>query len=306
MMKNVLKSIATACVIAVSVQAFTIGVVASNLPPAVGSPAVRAERVLDLPEAKSVKLTNTDGFVRVRTRSVPEIRVEATIKAYARSSADELATEAYVASLIRVDTEDETLSIVTEPEERPDALDLYVDYVVLVPKGTAVTVDGANGNVWISKGCGAVTVQGRNTDIEIVEPGGPVAATSINGRIRVIDAPDDATLRTVNGNVYAHMLGGMLRASTTNGSIVARVLDPAVTTCDVTSQNGGITLLMEDGCSASLEAVTARGRITSAFLVDTSSGVQKRRCLRGIIGDGKIKLNLDTLNGNIRIAKNRV
>lgn len=305
-MRSILRSIVTACLIAAAVQTFTVGVVASNLPPVVGPPAVREERTMALPAAQLVRLENADGSVRVRTHTLPEIQVEATIRAYARSASDRLAAQAYVASLVRVNTEGDSLTILTEPDDRPDAVDLQVDYVLRVPKGTEVDVDSANGNVWVSRGCGRVTVEGRNTDIEVIEPGGPVAATSTNGRIRVVDAPAGATLHTVNGNIYAHMLGGVLRASTTNGVIVARVLETDVSGCDLTSQNGGITLLLEEGCDASIEAVTARGVITSTFTVDTASGVQKRRHLRGVIGKGTIKLNLDTLNGNIRIARNRV
>ena len=137
----------------------------------------------------------------------------------------------------------------------------------------------------------------------MVEPAGSVLAESTNGRIRVMDAPQGATIRTVNGNVYAHMLGGRLKAATTNGAIVAHVLKPEVGACDLTSQNGGITLVMAEQCSARVDAVTGRGVVKSDFLVDSSSGVQQRKQLRGIIGRGDTMLRMDTLNGNIWITR---
>jgi DUF4097 and DUF4098 domain-containing protein YvlB len=99
------------------------------------------------------------------------------------------------------------------------------------------------------------------------------------------------------------MTGGPLLAATTNGAIVARALNPGVTECTLSSQNGGITLVMDEGCSAAVEARTDRGSIRSDFPVDSTSGCSKRRHLQGTIGSGHTKVKMDTLNGNIWIAK---
>ena len=302
-MRSLFRSIVTACLIAGAVLCFTIGALASNLPRVVGRPDIEDARDLSLPVAKLLQLKNDDGSVQVRTHDLGEIDLQASIKAYLRRDIDPAAAQAYVESLVRVKAGDNSLAIATDSEESPDGIELRVDYTILVPPGTDISVEGSNGNVWISKGCGRVSVQGRNADIEIAEPEGPVLAQSTNGRIRVLDAPDGATIKTVNGNVYAHMTGGVLRAATTNGAIVARVLNPRVEECTLSSQNGGITLVMRDECSATVEAVTERGVVTSDFAVDSTSGVQKRRHLKGMIGAGHTKLSMDTLNGNIWITK---
>ena len=302
--RSLFKSAATACLIAVAVFFVTVGSIAVNLPRVVGRADISDERSMELPAAGAVWLSNPDGTVRIRARETDKVLLSASIRAYVQSTSDHAAIERYVESLIHVNSETDTLRITTEPGERPDLLDLLVDYSIVVPMGTDVTVEGSNGNVWISKGCGRVAVHGRNTDIEVVEPAGPVFAESTNGRIRVVDAPQGATIRTVNGNVYAHMLGGRLKAATTNGAIVARVLEPQVGACDLTSQNGGITLVMSAGCSAQVDAVTGRGVVKSDFLVDSSAGIQQQRQLRGTIGRGDTMLRMDTLNGNIWIARN--
>ncbi|NIA16265.1 MAG: hypothetical protein GWP08_19560 [Nitrospiraceae bacterium] len=304
-LRSLFKSVATACLIAVAVHCVTIGMISVNLPRVVGRPDISMERSLRLPAAKMLWLSNHDGTVRIRTREMDEILLSASIKAYAQSTSNRAEVERYVESLIDVNSETDTLRIATEPGERPDLLDLRVDYSIVVPVGTDVSVEGSNGNVWVSKGCGQVSVRGRNTDIEVVEPAGSVFAESTNGRIRVVDAPQGATIRTVNGNVYAHMLGGRLEAATTNGAIVAHVLEPEVSACDLTSQNGGITLVMSGGCSARVDAVTGRGVVKSDFPVDSSSGIQQRRQLRGTIGRGDTILRMDTLNGNIWIARSK-
>ena len=302
-MKRLLRSVVTAGLIAVAVQCFAIGVLAPNLPRMVGRPDVEVERVLTLPAAKTLCLNNQDGSVQVRAQAVDKINVQARIMAYGRHAADVEVARIYVDSLIRAETDGAVLRITTEPQERPDPIDLRVNYDILVPVGTDIRVEGSNGNVWISKDCGCVSVLGRNADIDITEPRGAVLAQSTNGRIRIVDAPDGATIQTVNGNVYAHMLGGSLRAATTNGAIVARVLDPRVEACTLSSQNGGITLVMADECSASVEAVTDRGTIRSDLPLDATGEEPKRKHLQGTIGAGHTKVNMDTLNGNIWIAR---
>jgi len=305
-MKSVLRSLLTACFIAAAVQCLTIGVLSPNLPRIVGRANIDEKRELTLPKANVIYLNNEDGWIQVHTYAsdgVDAIRVQARIRAYVAAASALPTARSYVKSLIRLDSDADKLQIITEPEERPDAVDLYVDYLLQIPRGTDITLEGSNGNIWISKGCGRVSVAGRNTDIEIVEPSGSVVARSTNGRIRVVDAPLGATLKTVNGNVYAHMLGGTLSATTTNGSIVAHVLDPKVNACDLKSQNGGITLVMQDDCSASIEAVTGRGVIASDLSFKTDPGFSKKRHLRGSIREGHTKLRMDTLNGNIWITK---
>lgn len=303
-MKSVVRSLVTAILIATFVQCFAIGLMTSSVPRVVGRPDFQEVRQMQFPAATLVRLENEDGSVQVRPHELDEISVQASVRAYARSSSQQPTDlQGYLSSLVHARIEDNVLSLVTEPMQRPDDLDIQVDYVVLVPEGTDVAINGGNGNVWIAKGCGKVSVRGKNTDIEVFEPEGSVLAESTNGRVRVLNAPQGATIRTVNGSVYAHMKGGTLDASTTNGAIVARVLDGAVQECRLKSQNGGITLVMRDTGSARIDAKTGRGAITSDFPVNCADGVQLRRYLRGSIGKGDTMLQLETLNGNIWIAR---
>jgi len=303
-MMRFLRSLVAAGIVAAVVLWFSVQVLAPNLPRIVGPPQVHEHREFRLPSAPRIHLLNDDGAVQVHATSHQGIRVQADVRVYAQSSSSKMLAQVYAASLIYTTADAESVRIVTEPRERPDDLEVRVDYNLLVPSGADVRVEGSNGNVWVSKGCGQVTIQGRNTDIDITEPSGTVEAHSTNGRIRLVDAPTDAMLETVNGSVYAHILGGTLRATTTNGAIVARVLNPHVKTCDLTTQNGGITVILDDRCSARIDAETGRGAITSDFAVATPPDSPKRHRLRGLIGEGRIGLKMATLNGNIWITRN--
>ena len=107
----------------------------------------------------------------------------------------------------------------------------------------------------------------------------------------------------MNGSIYATVADGGLRATTANGNIVATLVKPAVKTCDLTAMNGGITLLMAADCSAEVDASTGRGTVRSELPVTAPTGQTKRRELRGRIGAGETRLNLNSLNGNISIAR---
>ena len=97
--------------------------------------------------------------------------------------------------------------------------------------------------------------------------------------------------------------GGSLWASTTNGAIVARVLKPDVARCNLSSLNGGITLSLAQGCSARTDASTERGMVRSDVPVQYTEGGNRRRHLRGDIGDGLTKVSMETTNGSIWIKR---
>lgn len=304
-MNGIMRSTATALFIAAAIQSFTVGVLAPRLPREVCRPGVRDTRSMTLPKVRTLDITNADGAINISThpRDVDAIEISADIRVYTQNAEQKLLAEEYLASLIQVEQEDNLLRVVSEPQERPDGLDLRVDYKVMVPEGTHINVTGTFGNVWISRGCGNISVVGNNTDIDIQEPIGKVAAKSTNGRIRVYDAAGETRLETVNGSIFANMRGGGLHAATTNGHVYATLLEPDVESCDLTVTNGGITLVMAEGFSAAIAAVTGRGTIQSDLEFQEEEGTQRLRELRGILGDGKTRLSLQSLNGDISITR---
>ncbi|MBN2311879.1 MAG: DUF4097 family beta strand repeat protein [Candidatus Hydrogenedentes bacterium] len=285
------------------VLAFAVRVLAPNLPPVAGRPDIADVRSGVCAKMERIRLQNRDGFIMVSTHGKDEIRYEAQVKAFVGDKERREDAEAYVASLIKVTEEDDAVTIDTEPGERPDFVDLLVFYRVWVPAGTNIEIVSDNGNVLVMRGCGSVEVSGQNADILVENPSGNVVVNTVNGRIRLKDASEGGRLRTVNGSVYAEMNGGFLTAETTNGVIRARFKQDTVDGCDLTSRNGGITVLLDDGCSARLSARTKRGNVTTDFAVDTSQGTRGRRHLEGVIGEGRAALTLGTLNGDIAIAR---
>lgn len=303
MMGTITRSIITAMVIALAIQAVTVGVLAPVLPRFLCRPQVSSSRELSFPDVQRIEIENADGCLDVQTHDSTEVLLRAELKVFPPSVSERATAEKYLESLLDVRVESGTMTLVTEPGERPDLLDIRADYTLLVPPGTDIKIEGANGNVAVAKGCGAVSIAGNNRDILIEEPLGKVRVRSTNGRIRVYDSVGSADLQTVNGTIYAHLLGGALDASTTNGSIVATLRGPDVGACKLTSLNGGVTLVMPETCGARVMARTGSGTIRSDHDVVLDGGIQRRREVHGVIGDGHTELVMTSLNGNIWLAK---
>jgi len=297
------RSSLAAAVIAAAIQCFTVGVLSPKFSLELCRPGAERLAQLHFEDAEAVELSNADGAVHVATHEGRGLDVTAQIRAYTASSDTQPLAEEYVKRLVEAQQTGGKVSIVTEPHDRPDGVDLRVDYRLKVPQGTAITVDGSSGNVYIGEGCGAVSVDGNNTDIDIQYPTGTVQATTANGRIDVAGASQETHLETVNGSIYVNMLSGSLRASTANGNIVAGLEESALEICDLTAMNGGITLVAPPSCSAEVYAMTGEGSITSDLPVNTLDGVNKRHELRGALGDGRMQLTMNSLNGNIWIKR---
>ncbi|HRK35811.1 MAG TPA: DUF4097 family beta strand repeat-containing protein [Candidatus Hydrogenedentes bacterium] len=298
-----LKSILTALTIAMFVVVFCARVLAPKLPPMVGKADVQENRAFAHANPGKLVLDNTDGWVRITTHTGEKILGKANIRAYRRGGTTEAELASYVSSLVQVKETPDALVVSTEPVVRAADYDLFVEYDIQIPVGTHVSVSSNNGNVWISPGCGDVRVLGRNSDIDVAAPSGSVHIESVNGRIHLAEAPAGGTLRTVNGDVYAQVDGGNLDVETDNGVIRAQVSSASVETANLTSQNGGVTLEMADDVSASITARASRGLVVSQVPIDTQNGTSQRRYIEGTVGDGRSAIKLDTLNGNILIAR---
>jgi hypothetical protein len=297
-----IRSLTTAGLIAMVVLVVSVGLIAPRLPRVVGRPEVRQQRSFTWDGVKTLRLKNAEGFVFVRTDSVDAVEAAADVQIYTRISGAREIAEQYAAELFHVhQSADGLLEVTTEPGQRPDELDLLVDYRITMPEGVNLEVENASGNLYVARGCGQVKVLGGNTDIIINSPQGPVNAQTTNGRIRLI-AGGESHLTTVNGNVYAHIRQGSLIARTTNGLIEAR-LTPDVVSCDLTAHNGPITLEMPEDASARVYAETAYGEVRSDFPLSTGDSVRRRRLLEGTIGQGGADLRASTLNGNIWIKR---
>ena len=147
----------------------------------------------------------------------------------------------------------------------------------------------------------------QNNDTQVlftvkVPAGVRLDASTVNGGVRVEGLRGDAEVHSVNGDVSVDA-SGVVAASTVNGSIEASMGRADWTgSLEFETVNGGITITAPASLSTEIDAETVNGSIDSDFPI-TVRGRMERRHLRGTIGQGGRRLELQTVNGGIRLRK---
>lgn len=133
----------------------------------------------------------------------------------------------------------------------------------------------------------------RDSDIEV---------RTVNGGIRVEDVAGAIEFRATNGGVRVTGAGGDVRGHTTNGGLhVALSGDRAPAGVDVSTTNGGVTVVIPEGYSAELVAGTRNGGIDVDFPVTVRGRIGRE--LRTTLGDGGPTIRAVTTNGHVRIRR---
>ena len=144
--------------------------------------------------------------------------------------------------------------------------DVSVRFVVHVPAGVRFVGRTVNGDV---------DAQGLN---------GPVALTTVNGSTTFSTA-SYGEASTVNGSIR-----GILGASGWSQGLAFHTV------------NGSITLDLPPDLSADVRATTVNGEISTDFPM-TITGRVSHRHVAGTIGSGGRQLDLQTVNGSVRLRR---
>jgi hypothetical protein len=177
---------------------------------------------------------------------------------------------------------------------RIDVEDIVGDVSVDTGSG-AVTVAAVQGEVSIDTGSGSVEVEGVRGAVLTVDTGsGSVGATDVEAEVVEVD--------TGSGAVdLARVSASSIVVDTGSGSVDLQVLSP-VDRIVVDTGSGGVTLRLPTGTDAELEADSGNGGIDVDFPMQVMS--QRRNYLRGVMGDGRGRIEIDTGSGRIRVIRN--
>ena len=130
-----------------------------------------------------------------------------------------------------------------------------------------------------------------------------IHATTVTGAVRVAGATAPVIAGSVDGSVDAETMQGPLQAFTFNGSVHAAVHGFGDTgAVKLATVNGSVTLELPAGLDATVSANTINGAITSDFPL-TSSGQLVAHHAAGVIGDGGRRVDLNVVNGSVRLKK---
>jgi hypothetical protein len=149
----------------------------------------------------------------------------------------------------------------------------------------------------------------RDNDVEVdftvrVPGGVRFAGSMVNGGIEAVGLQGPVEAATVNGSVRLDTRAGEARATTVNGSITATVRARGEQPLRFRTVNGSITVALPDHLGADLVARTVNGSIHTDFSIQVQ-GRLSPRYLSGRIGNGGQPLELETVNGTIRLNRLR-
>lgn len=139
-----------------------------------------------------------------------------------------------------------------------------VDYIIYVPSGIEINVDGTNGKVNLKE---------FNNDVKV---------------------------ELTNGNLNIENVYGKLKMELTNGSINAKL--DSTKSLDFETTNGNIKLEVGEKFSGNFSAKTVNGKISRKNVTFESTDEEKKD-FKGILGKGDATVKLETTNGKITIEK---
>jgi lia operon protein LiaG len=190
-----------------------------------------------------------------------------------------------------------------------------VDGSLLIHTGSgSVTAADVTGHVRIDTGSGGVDVQQVNNGTVIVNTGsGSIDAGDLTVRAlaletgsggidaRDVDAPE-LKIETGSGTIRADLVRARdLDLSTGSGSITLGLLTD-VRNARLHTGSGGITLGVPRNLGAELLVDTGSGGIDTEIPLQVT--LKKKTSLRGRIGDGNGRIEIDTGSGGVRLRAN--
>lgn len=177
---------------------------------------------------------------------------------------------------------------------RIDVEDIAGDLSVDTGSGS-VTVAGVEGEVSIDTGSGSVEVEGVRGPVLMVDTGsGSVGALDVEAETVEVD--------TGSGSVELRGVSARHIVVDTGSGAVDLQLRSAVDRILVDTGSGGITVRLPEGADAEIEADSGSGGIDVDLPIQVLS--QRRNYLRGVLGDGRGRIELDTGSGRIRVMRN--
>ncbi len=243
-------------------------------------------------------LKNIQGFVKVEGYNGNEVQIEAekTISAKSQSKLEKGKEEFEIvfeeagdhvfiylkAPFIKVKKYDDKI----EYDIHQDNQDYQykVNFIVKVPYKTSLKVSTIN-----------------EGDVEVTEvKGNNIEAANINGDLELKNIAGTTKASTINGDVNATYVENPSNASsfkTINGNITATFLENLSAEISMKTLNGEYYTNFTDvkRSAAKIEKNAEKSGKSTVYKVDKSTGIS--------IGDGKVAMDFETLNGDIYLKK---
>ncbi|WP_286235284.1 DUF4097 family beta strand repeat-containing protein [Thalassotalea sediminis] len=210
------------------------------------------------------RLNNVNGEVEIQGWDKNVIEVTATISADNERARNR----------IEVQMEENSRGVTVETHYKKGDWNKHssgsVDYQVMVPVGTKLS------------------------EIELV-----------NGSLTVENVSGMMKLQTVNGAIDASGLANNSEVSSVNGSVelIYHSVSDSLNDINIETVNGRVILVLPEEISADVEVETMHGSIKNDFGLSAKKNMFTGRSLEGMIGNGKVQIDIETINGSVKIKK---
>ena len=135
----------------------------------------------------------------------------------------------------------------------------------------------------------------QNTDLSLKSHNGGLTVSDVRGQIRFEANNGGVRLKRVAGDVSGSTVNGGVNVELTGAAWDGRQLD-------VSTRNGGVTVLMPSHYSAHVQAETGNGGIHSDFPVAMAGNARARR-LDFNLGSGGSPIHITTGNGGVNLKR---
>lgn len=298
--------------------------------PASPAPAVdsarRAQRVQDeitqsaaLGSDQTLRIDAVPGTVSVEGTDGDSVRVAA--RRHARVTDVANARLALEGLSLRVQNEGSILRVMTLVREDMEALGVTehgVDLTVQCPEDATVEVytasgetrlTGLSGPVRVEHGTGRVTAMNLSGiaaiaiaqgSASVVDSTGGVTVSAAGGDVDVKRVSGDISINAAHGRTVVDAPGAGLTIRARGGDVRIIALEGVQGDYDVRAEDGDISLAVPETASATFFLSTSEGTVRSAFPV-TGTMEEEHHRFQGRLNDGKYRVVLETLRGNIRV-----
>ncbi len=167
-----------------------------------------------------------------------------------------------------------------------------------------LSVDTGSGRVTVSSVEGEVVVDTGSGSVNVEAVVGPALSIDTgSGSVDAVDVDADAVeVDTGSGSVeLARVAASEVVVDTGSGSVDVHVTS-LVDRIMVDTGSGGVTLRLPEGTDAEIEADSGAGGIDVDFPMQVRS--QRRDYIRGVMGNGRGRIVVDTGSGRIRLVRN--
>ncbi len=236
-----------------------------------GDETERFEQTYPLSQTGRVSVSNVNGSIVIEAWDRNEVKLE-----YVKTA----------------DTRERLANLEVKISSKPDSLKIETDY----------HNDWQNGNWNCNKNC-KLEVQYKLT---VPRTAVLNEIETVNGSVSISNMTNFTKANAVNGNVKATNLRGKAEIDTVNGTTEVDFdslnSDSRITLSTV---NGRVNLMIPSDADATIKADTVNGSISNDFGLPIRKGKYVGRDLYGKVGDGSVKINLDSVNGGLNIQRKK-